>query len=74
MSDEVHIHTRIDSETLTLPELRPFVGKSVEITVREDVPVARKPDWKLLHRLAEAIDFDEGSERAFWELRRISTI
>ena len=29
----VHIKTRIDSETLTLPELRPFVGKSVEITV-----------------------------------------
>jgi len=74
MPDAVHIHTRIDSETLTLPELRPFVGKSVEITVREDMPAARKPDWKLLHNLAEAIRFDEASEKAFWELRRISTI
>ena len=72
--DTVHIHTRIDSETLTLPELRPFLGKSVEITVREDAPLARKPDWKLLHRLAEEIHFDEESEKAFWELRRISTI
>ena len=50
------------------------LGKSVEITVREDVPAARKPDWKHLRRLAETIDFDEGSEKAFWELRRISTI
>jgi len=74
MPDPVHIHTRVDSETLTLPELRPFVGKSVEITVREDAPAARKPDWKRLRTLAEMIDFDEESEKAFWELQRISTI
>jgi hypothetical protein len=35
---------------------------------------ARKPDWKLLHRLAGEIDFDEESEKAFWEFRRINTI
>jgi hypothetical protein len=74
MPDAVHIHIRIDSETLMLPELRPFVGKSVEITVREDVPSGRKSDWKVLHRLAAEVDFDEESEKAFWELRRISTI
>lgn len=33
----VRIHTRLESETLTLPQLRPLVGKQVEIIVREDV-------------------------------------
>jgi len=32
----VRIRTRIDSETLTLPELRPLMGKAVEIIVLED--------------------------------------
>lgn len=30
----IHIHTTIESETLHLPELRPLIGQSVEITVR----------------------------------------
>ena len=32
----VRLRRRIDSETLHLPELRPFVGKDVEIIVLED--------------------------------------
>jgi len=67
----VHIRTRIDSETLTLPELRPFFGKSVEITVREDAPALKRPDVELLEQLAQEIDFDE---EAFHELRRVSTL
>jgi hypothetical protein len=31
----VHIRTKLESEHLTLPELRPLIGKQVEITVRE---------------------------------------
>lgn len=31
----IRITTRLDSETLTLPELRPWVGKTVEISVVE---------------------------------------
>lgn len=31
----VHIRTKLESENLTLPELRPLIGKQVEITVRE---------------------------------------
>lgn len=31
----IRIHKQIDSETLHLPELRPLIGKMVEITVRE---------------------------------------
>jgi hypothetical protein len=32
----VRIRRRIDSETIHVPELKPFVGKTVEIIVRED--------------------------------------
>jgi len=35
----VHIRTKLESEHLTLPELRPLIGKQVEITVREAVEV-----------------------------------
>jgi len=29
----IHIHTTIESETLHLPELRPLIGMTVDITV-----------------------------------------
>ena len=74
MPEAVHIHTRIDSETLTLPALRPFVGKAVEIIVREEVVAPKRPNVDLLEKLAKEIDFDEETEKAFWELRRISTV
>jgi len=32
----IRIQTRIDSETLHLPELRPLIGKRVEIIVQEE--------------------------------------
>jgi hypothetical protein len=35
MTNPLRIRTRVDSETLHLPELRPLIGKEVEITVRE---------------------------------------
>ena len=31
----IRIRTRIDSDTLTLPELRPFIGRTVEIVIEE---------------------------------------
>ena len=32
----IRIKTRLESETLVLPELRPLLGKTVEISVREE--------------------------------------
>jgi len=32
----IRIHTHLDSETLHLPELRPIIGKDVEIIVVEE--------------------------------------
>jgi hypothetical protein len=44
----IRIETTIDSDTLHLPQLKPFVGKSVEIIVQEKIvpivaPASR--DW-----------------------------
>ena len=38
----VRILRKLDSETLHLPELRPFLGRTVEITVNEYVPEVRE--------------------------------
>ena len=44
----IRITTRLESETLTLPELKGLIGKVVEIRVREAaVPAARKPEVTL---------------------------
>jgi hypothetical protein len=34
----IRIRKRIDSDTLTLPELRPFIGRTVEIVIEESAP------------------------------------
>ena len=40
MTHPLRIRTRVDSETLHLPELRPLIGKDVEIIVTEDPAAA----------------------------------
>jgi hypothetical protein len=44
----IHIHRRIDSETLHLPELRPLIGKTVQIVVTEQPapPSVTEKDWE----------------------------
>jgi hypothetical protein len=37
----IHVHRTIDSETLQLPELKAFLGKTVKITVAELAPATR---------------------------------
>ncbi len=34
----IRVRQRLNSETLTLPELRPFVGKDVEIVISDMTP------------------------------------
>ena len=34
--DAIRINTTLDSDTLYLPQVRPLIGKAVEIIVRED--------------------------------------
>ena len=60
----LRIQRQIDSATLTLPELQPLIGKTVEIIVREchGVTITRGTgDWSALPAAAgdlEAYDFD----------------
>ena len=38
----IRIHTRLESDTLTLPELKPMLGMDVEIVVRPRAPMSKK--------------------------------
>jgi hypothetical protein len=46
----IHIRRTLDSDVLHLPELKPLIGKTVEIIVREETPpIEELPDrWKPL--------------------------
>lgn len=49
----IQIRKRLDSETLHLPELRPLLGKTVEITVQEQpASPATEEDWKAFFEAA----------------------
>ncbi|MBI1900936.1 MAG: hypothetical protein HYS13_07465 [Planctomycetia bacterium] len=58
----IRIQKKIESETLRLPELKPLIGKTVQIIVVEEPSApAAEGDWKELERLArdlEGYDFD----------------
>lgn len=58
----IRIRRKLDSETLELPELRPLLGKEVEITVQEAAaPAVVAGNWDLLERAAKELkdyDFD----------------
>lgn len=58
----IHIHTQLDSTTLTLPEIAPLIGKQVEIIVREEdnakLPPGFTPgtgDWEAFDQAVEAL-------------------
>ena len=38
----IRVRQRLNSETLTLPELRPFVGKDVEIVISDMTPTSEE--------------------------------
>lgn len=53
----IRIRKKIDSETICLPELKPLIGKTVEIVVQEDPVSAVTPgtgDWEALREAARA--------------------
>jgi hypothetical protein len=57
----IHVTQELNSDTLQLPELKPLIGKKVEITIREvpEIP-ATKNGWDALLELAgkDLIDLD----------------
>ncbi len=58
----IRIRKTIESETLTLPELRAFIGHTVEIVIEESPPapsgfVPGTGDWNALTRAAAALRY-----------------
>ncbi len=49
----IRIRKKIESEKLDLPELKPLIGKTVEITVEEVAPAGKKNRWAEIDRLRE---------------------
>lgn len=43
----IHVRKCIQSETLHLPELKPLIGKTVDIIIRENVPTEPSPGENL---------------------------
>jgi hypothetical protein len=64
----IRIETHIDSETLFLPQLKPMVGKDVEIVVREkSIPIispGRSAGQVIESDLLELDDYDFDAYRA----------
>ncbi|MEX0718873.1 MAG: hypothetical protein WD066_19930 [Planctomycetaceae bacterium] len=67
----VRILRKLESDTLTLPELKPFVGKTVEIVVQEADPSADAAPYEALFALAgkDVVDPD-----AYQRLREASEL
>ena len=54
----IHIRRKLDSDTPYLPELRPFIGKSVEIIVLEEPAQDIQPatgDWTVAAQAAREL-------------------
>jgi hypothetical protein len=49
----VKLRRKLDSETLYLPELKQFIGRTVEITVEEHLPEVREEFYAEAARLPE---------------------
>ncbi len=66
----IRIRKTIDSETLTLPELRPLIGRTVEIVIEEPasgLPPGFRPgtgDWEAFDQAAKALrdSYDYGAQ------------
>ena len=70
----IRICKQVESETLFLPELRPLIGQTVEITVQEKPARGAAPgNWPALERLARQLqgyDFDAWQEQREFDILR----
>jgi hypothetical protein len=68
----IRIETHIESETLYLPQLRPLVGKDVEIVVHEKHALVVQPgrsDWPAVQ--AAVMSLEEYDADAYRQIRNI---
>jgi hypothetical protein len=71
--DAIRIETTIDSDTLYLPQLKPLVGKSVEIIVREKMAPNITPatrEWSTVEAAVRS-GLDDYDFDAYREARKL---
>ncbi len=73
----VRIRRKLESETLHLPEIRPLIGKMVEIIIQEEATPIITPgtgDWDAAQRAAQKLretgyDFDAWRQQRDFDLK-----
>ena len=73
----VRLRRKLDSDTLHLPEIRPLIGKTVEIIIQEEAIPEITPgtgDWEAAQRVAQALresgyDFDAWRQQRDFDLK-----
>jgi hypothetical protein len=70
----IRIRKKIESETLHLPELKPLIGKTVEITVLEAPPSAQTSVGSSYDALFALAGKDVVDPEAYKQLRAASKI
>ena len=65
----VRIRCKLESDTLHLPELKPLIGRVVEISVEEVAPPVRDEFWAEVGRLPESAEAYEIQQRTFGNWR-----
>jgi hypothetical protein len=73
----IHIHKKLDSDTLHLPELKSWLGKTVEIIIKEETVLDFAPgtdDWVEAQRAAQELresyyDFDAWQQQREYDLQ-----
>ena len=71
----VHIRRKLDSDTLYLPELKPLIGKMVEIVVKEEGVPESAPstgDWDAAIKAVQDLedyDFDAVRRQREFDLK-----
>ena len=61
----IRIRKQLSSDTLHLPELRPLIGRTVEITVEEQVPAVRDEFYAEAARLPESEEAFDAQKAIF---------
>jgi hypothetical protein len=75
--NSIRIHRKLESDTLHLPELKPLIGKDVEIIVQEEQKpgvLAGTGNWEAAARAAQELretgyDFDACRELRDYDLK-----
>jgi hypothetical protein len=70
----IHIRTKLESETLILPELKLLIGKTINISVSEHVESTASDRWAKATEAVKQLtdyDFSAASEQRTFDTTRV---